>query len=55
MSYQELSKNCPKGSEYCSGSSEICSCWDKHRKETCEELKIKLNPITNAKRIRTKD
>lgn len=40
MSYQELAKKCPKGSEYCSGSSEKCGCWEKHRKETCNKLKI---------------
>lgn len=42
-SFQEISKNCPKGSDYCSGSSDECGCWRKARKLHCESLGIKHN------------
>jgi hypothetical protein len=38
--FQGLSKKCPKGSGFCSQSSENCACWEKHRKQVCLDLKI---------------
>jgi len=38
--FQGLSENCQKGSNYCSQSSENCDCWEKHRKQVCKNLKI---------------